>query len=299
MSEPQIIRLAIASDLHAFAASQNGTSLHPSHLEIGLKQTPPGQHPIQSLLKLIKEEPLRADALICPGDLGDRASSQGIAYAWSALGRIAGELGCADRCFATAGNHDMDSRFRGTNHAPDHVLKGLAPQFPCESIPNANMYWARSFFIEDCGAFRLVNLNSSAYHGYKDDQAANDESKYGRIDEQALKLLESELAKSVPKDVNVLVCHHSPHAYPEFGLGEADTMRQGQLLLAMLAEANCGGWLVIHGHKHCPRIAYASGASSAPIVFSAGSLCAVLSGQLAPNVKNQFHIIEIRLWTRI
>jgi hypothetical protein len=56
-----------------------------------------------------------------------------------------------------------------------------------------------------------------------------------------------------------------------------------------------GRWLVIHGHKHHPKLAYASGGASSPIVFSAGSLCASLYDKLQTVARNQFHIISIAL----
>ena len=90
------------------------------------------------------------------------------------------------------------------------------------------------------------------------------------------------------------MCHHHPqqHADLQFGDQDAyDVMKNGQLLLDLLGSGEYGQWLVIHGHKHHPRICYASGGTTAPIIFSAGSLCAELYLELQTRARNQFYVI--------
>jgi hypothetical protein len=78
------IRIAVASDLHAYA--NDGSS--PSHLDIRAAENLPNQHPLAGLLKLIRDEGLTADAILSPGDLGHQASIEGIKYAWDALHQL-------------------------------------------------------------------------------------------------------------------------------------------------------------------------------------------------------------------
>ena len=47
---------------------------------------------IGGLLKLIRDEKLKADVLLCPGDIGDKADPAGIEYGWKALHRVAEAL---------------------------------------------------------------------------------------------------------------------------------------------------------------------------------------------------------------
>ncbi len=287
MSSVNIIRIAIASDLHAFANLDPG----PSHLDIDLPESVTLQHPIGALIERIgtASDRLYADILLSPGDLGHTANPKGIAYSWHALGRIAEALGC-EVYTATAGNHDVDSRYQSTDHNPDHILKGLLPSFPLQNETLDDKYWSRTYSIYDGPSYRLVVLNSSAYH-----HGTEIERNHGRIDVNALSRLKQELASLSSKQVNVLLCHHHPHSHSEYDLGEGDVMKQGQLLLDALGSGQYGRWLVVHGHKHHPKIAYAAGGSNSPVVFGAGSLCSILAGKLQTVARNQFYIIDIDL----
>jgi hypothetical protein len=279
-----IIRLAIASDLHAHAVDGEG----PSHLDIRTADNLPNQHPISGLYKLIEEQSLTAHLLLCPGDLGHQSSPEAIKYAWDRLHQLGAKL-AAKLVTGTAGNHDIDSRYKGDDHCPEHILKGLLPRFPLEDEALWDRYWARAYAIVDLEQCRLLLLNSSAYHG-----KAAVEKNHGRIDKQTLVDIEQELKKRGKRDINILLCHHHPQMHSELGLGEGDVMKQGQLLLDLLGNNQYGPWLVIHGHKHHPKITYAAGGSASPIIFAAGSLSSKLFLPLQTVGRNQFYLVEIR-----
>ena len=181
-----------------------------------------------------------------------------------------------------------DPRLQESDHDPTHILKGLDPSFPLQDLNLDNQYWARTYAIRDIDPVRLVVLNSSHYHGYTEI-----EKNHGRIDENALLRLKKDLSELAPLPINILLCHHHPHQHSELGLGQEDVMKMGQQLLDILGSGRVGRWLVIHGHKHHPKIAYAAEGSSSPTVFAAGSLCAILSGALQTEARNQFYLIEI------
>ena len=281
--ERRPIRIAVASDIHAYS----DRSESPSHLDIAAPEGITLQHPIAALLHLIREQSLVADFLLSPGDLGDKADAKGVAYAWHALERLSRALNC--RLFtATAGNHDLDSRLKTSDHDPEHILKGLTPSFPLQDETLDDRFWSRAYVIKDEPPLRLVLLNSSAYHGIGDI-----EQNHGRVSDTTLSRLRSDLSTLPQQLINVLLCHHHPHQHSELSLGEGDVMKQGQRLLDMLGEGTLGRWLVIHGHKHHPKIAYAAGGSTSPVVFAAGSLCAILTGPLQTAARNQFYILEL------
>lgn len=282
MTSANILRIAVASDLHAHP----GANPSPSHLDTTQPEAITNQHPIAALLDLIQKNSLTANVLLSPGDLGDKANPLGTSYAWSALARIAKTLNC-DTYIATAGNHDLDSRFNDTDFDPAHILRGLSPEFPLQDEQLNDIYWSRDYSIKDLPSLRIVVLNSSAYHGY-----TGIEMNHGRISERALKQLESDLCKRGPKPVNILLCHHHPHQHSELELGEGDVMKKGQLLLDLLGSGRHGRWLVIHGHKHHPKISYAAGGNLSPVVFAAGSFSAILKGPLQTVARNQFYLIE-------
>ena len=281
--QPNILRIAVASDLHAHSLDKNS----PSHLDIRIPTTITNQHPIAALCDLISRQGLTSDAMLSPGDLGHQASILGVQYAWTALHDIGRALG-ATLTTATAGNHDIDSRYQGDDHSPEHVLKGLKPPFPLGTDTLNDRYWARAYVIVDHEKFRLLMLNSAAFHGH-----TKIEQNHGRIDRQTLEDIRRDLTTRGVRPVNVFLCHHHPQPHSELGLGEADVMKQGQLLLDLLGSGEFGRWLIIHGHKHHPKITYAAGGAGSPVVFSAGSLCSKLFLPLQTVARNQFYIIEI------
>jgi hypothetical protein len=273
----------VASDLHAHP----GLSPSPSHLDITQAESLTLQHPISALRELIRSNQLKADLLVSPGDLGDKADPSGIAYAWSVLGKLSVDLECK-LYTATAGNHDLDSRQHDEEIDPRSVLQGLNPPFPLQEEVLCDRFWARGYAIKDMPPLRLVLLNSSAYHGYTEI-----EKNHGRVSDLTLTKMAADLDSLEQIPINVLLCHHHPHQHSELKLGEDDVMKNGQQLLDLLGSGKYGRWLVIHGHKHHPKIAYAAGGSSSPVVFAAGSLSAILTGTLQTAARNQFYLIEL------
>jgi 3',5'-cyclic AMP phosphodiesterase CpdA len=136
MTEGSTVRFAIISDPHAVGDT---THRHDTYA-YSRTATDPEANPFAAVRHLIErsredgEEPLAADALLCPGDLTNRMDMCGLRYAWEELGEIARLLG-TDRVVATAGNHDV-VRFEHLPKGADDeawvaALCGLMPQFPC------------------------------------------------------------------------------------------------------------------------------------------------------------------------
>lgn len=275
------ITIAVASDLHAHSeGGDNG----PSHLCTSTPED--SRHPISSLIELIRIHDLSADVLLCPGDLADKANPAALTYAWQAIHKIKKALHAPD-LIATAGNHDVDSRYQYNNYDAKGFLQTLSPRFPVDTESHCDKFWSRHFAVIVRKSYRLVVLNSSAFHG-----TAELEYEHGRISLHTIAALELALDATDSRELNVLLCHHHPHQHAEIGLGEKDLMRGGQQLLDLLASGKHGDWIVIHGHKHHPKISYAGGATGGtPIVFAAGSLCANLFLALQTEARNQFHLL--------
>jgi hypothetical protein len=72
-------------------------------------------------------------------------------------------------------------------------------------------------------------------------------------------------------------------------------MANGQLLLDLLARDAHGDWIIIHGHKHCPKISYAAGGVASPVVLSCGSIGAKLYPELNGSARNQWYLLEFPL----
>lgn len=283
----RIIRIAVASDLHA--VSGDSAVLGRSHLNASESEQFPSRHPVAGLLKLITDENLKADALICPGDIGDQANPDGIRYAWNALHRIGKALG-ASVILGTTGNHDVDSRRKYNEYDPVEVLKGLNPSYPLSDELLNGQYWMHNFAVCELNQCRIIALNSSAFHG-----GSEAEQQRGRISIATIEKLRTYLRDHTPKTLNIVVCHHHPQQHAELKLGDYDWMREGQEFLDLLGDGAFGNWVVIHGHKHHPKLSYAAGGVSSPVVFSAGSFAAVLYAELGTAARNQFYQLTLDL----
>jgi len=280
MPTSNIIKVAIISDLHAVQCNKDEHK--NTFLTTAIPEVDCQKHPISGLCKLIKNENLTADLVICCGDLGDQADPGGIRYGWKQVKRVQRELK-ASVLTTTSGNHDVDSRSK-YNSDPWYTLKNLQPPFPSPKQALKNSFWSNYWFSNNHNGVRIVNLNSSAFHSNKF------QSKHGFVTEELIAQLRERLESEAPGLINILVCHHHPQRHMELRLGAHDDMVNGQLLLDLLGNSKYGDWLVVHGHKHHPKITYASGGANSPVVFSAGSVSAKIFPDLG--VRNQFHIIE-------
>ncbi|WP_186827999.1 metallophosphoesterase family protein [Knoellia locipacati] len=280
------MKIAVISDIHAYTAAQlEPGELRPSFVEVSNPSDLPGQNPFSALKALIDQESLTADFLVCAGDMGDKAHPDAIRYSWERVRALAKQLGDAT-IVVTSGNHDLDSRYMYNDYDAKATLQGLE-EYPFDSGAKNNEYWARNAVVIETEAVRWAVLNSAAYHGYAE------EWKHGRISKRTLAYLE-ELLKSTSQDkLNVLVCHHHVYKIGSVDLGDYSAMEAGSALLQLLESAKYGNWLVIHGHRHWPSVTYAPGSNSSPVVFSAGSLSAVLYDELADKARNQFYILEL------
>lgn len=283
---PPVLRIAVLSDLHAFDSHKHQGS-HPSFLDVSTSpRVGDARNPVESALELIKQENLGADLVLCGGDMGDKAHPLGIRHAWAHLETLRDRLG-ARAVIATSGNHDVDSRYKYNNFDAKGVLQALTPPYPLPDHDLNDRYWSRNFALYRTDQARILVINSSAYHG-----TAKEEYAHGRVAETTLTSLANELKNTRPARINIALCHHHPHQHPDIDFDDYSEMKGGLRLLELLGSGQHGSWLIIHGHKHLPRIAYAAGGSSAPIVFAAGSFSAILYRELQTLARNQFYILS-------
>lgn len=285
------LEVAVLSDLHAYEAANPDSP--PSHFCITNPPLDPIKNPIAALVKLIEGEKIRADVLMCAGDIGDKAHPVAIQYAWEQIHKIGKTLE-TKLLVASTGNHDVDSRYSYNNFDAKGMLQNLEPPYPFDSEELNDRYWSRHFVIIRNNCFRLLVINSSAFHGEGQyGETKKYEFEHGRISEHTLAAIRKALEGSETPPINIALCHHHPHQHSELRLGEEDLMRGGQELLRLLGTGDYGTWLIVHGHKHHPKIENAAGGASSPIVFAAGSLCANLHLELQTAARNQFYILSL------
>ncbi|MCQ8104373.1 metallophosphoesterase [Methylomonas sp. SURF-2] len=284
-----VLKIAVASDLHAYQHI-DGKPLE-SYLNVLGTTDSASNDPLQHLSNLITHEQLKADLFLSPGDLGNKASVEGIRYAWKSLHEIGDKLQ-AHLVTAASGNHDLDSRFQNYKYDPTEILQRLIPPYPLPNQVNNDQYWARKFALIQTEHYRLIVLNSAAYHGGQED-----EINHGRISNLTIERIAEELSKSDIAPVNIILCHHHPQQFPEIFEDDDtyDIMKNGQQLLNLIGNGEHGNWIVIHGHKHHARVAYSQGYNSAPLVIAAGSFSAVIHPKLQTQARNQFYLLELPL----
>jgi len=299
MSE-RIFRVAVLSDLHFGSAKQEKDHT----FVIAGEPAVPRQHPFEDLRRLIEAEGISANVVVCPGDITLQAGRIGLQHAWEALNQLTADLQ-AEHLLVATGNHDISSRLKDDAPTPGKErldespeiwerLKQLDPKYPYPQGTRVQRleYWAEHFFTADIGGVRFVVLNSCNSHS-----RGPGEFERGRVTDYTIERLNEAIRTRPYPTLNVLVCHHHPARQPDLSQLDADysEMAQGRALLRALEESE-QPWLVIHGHKHNPRIEYAQGESGdAPVIFSAGSFSAVLSPRYFPDGRNQFYVIELDL----
>jgi predicted phosphodiesterase len=270
------------SDLHCHAST-----VAPAEtllLTDGLR-VPVNQHPIGALLKLIEDSngEIQADVLLVAGDWVNKISKQGMCSVWPMVKEVATKLG-ASLVSGTIGNHDVDSRRLHEEFSnPFHIAKTAHGDFPILSLEEREQFWNVGYCVLGHKDLRILIVNS-----VHDDEHNVD---HGGIATEVINRIKEDLEGSDHKQFQVAIMHHHPHLHEDHYLGTYDVMENGSLLLQLLEDNKFD--LVIHGHKHYPKISYAAGSRESVSVMAAGSFSASLSGHVATITRNLFHIIEM------
>ena len=167
-------RLLVISDIHFFDPHyfqyvlNGGRKVEPpSRLSTDIALGDRRMNPFQALLLLAREKTIRADSLVCCGDLTTGADPAAMNLGWLQLQRLAAALEVPEP-LVTTGNHDLDSRFKISGTSPQRMLSYLDPPFPT-SDPAANAsYWANGYCIVNRPpSYRFILLNTCSLHGYQ------------------------------------------------------------------------------------------------------------------------------------
>jgi predicted phosphodiesterase len=283
------VSIMVISDLHATSRSPGDgagswittTTTRDTH-----------NHPIVGLTSLVEQQGIKVDLLLCAGDITDKADSAALTQTWADINALAATAGAT--LIATAGNHDLDSQ-HGTEIDPRGVLFDLHPKFPHDDEQSRADYWSRNYCIvdgpvEDDGVrWRVVSLNTSAFHGMTSEQGK--ELDFGRISHRTVQRLAADLEKRPHTTLQVLLLHHHVVQLPDVDMAESSQIREIEHLLSLMERT--GPWLVVHGHKHRPYFMYASGGAGSAAVFSSASMSAYAWGQASSIATNQVHLLTL------
>lgn len=296
------MRIAVLSDLHAFCsdarkASDGKSVLPPSLIDFSASTRKPNIDPLAGFIKLFESGEIDPpDLLIVGGDLGDKADTHAIQAVWGELSSLVDKL-TVTNLVATCGNHDLDTRYKQNKFDPRGFLRTLKPGFPfpntVEQRINLLEYWANNFSILEGKQYRILNINSCAFHGFGSE--AEPELERGRVSEITLDSIEEQLkiaVKVAPHKQNICLFHHHIRPVSTDTFDDTSTMKGSERLAEMLSKASLGEWLIIHGHRHRSNL-FCAGGNSAPIVLSCASFAATRTGDEHNPSPNQFYIVEL------
>lgn len=275
--------MAVLSDVHARQIEDK----HGVRTWARTDRVAAAENPLQGLANYVREAGIRADVLLCPGDLCDQADWSALDYAWERLNEVAAALGGAE-IVATVGNHDVDSHgVHGGADVVEHPRTKLAG-YPTASNARCQEYWQSRVTVVRGAEWQVVVLNSTGMRRLEDG-----EQDTGAIDTAALAAI-TKVTKDTSFSINVLLCHHHPVKWPRLNPADDSEMERGSELAQILDDAE-QAWIVVHGHRHQPHLEYLSGGGDATVRLACGSVGARLSGELSSHVRNQIHIIEFRV----
>jgi metallophosphoesterase superfamily enzyme len=286
------------------------TEEYGSHLKIkkggDLASNVPTTNPWAGLNQLVESQRLKADAVLCPGDIASQSNAATLSAGWKHLVDLGRRMDCEHVICAT-GNHDVKSRSQAdalkkevirnlkAGYGPFEQLKCLDPPYPSVTLGAADHKYAREQRVRYFGAglllvtaarYQILIVNSCSEHGHDEF-----EHERGSFPPSAEKELQEVLKTCDPKKISVAIMHHPPESHTQDGAGAHDFVDNGQALLKLLADQ--GDWLVVHGHKHEARLGQASGSGLQPIVFGAASL-AVHIEAVEGTMRNQFYLLTVR-----
>lgn len=273
------VRAIVVSDIHAVAS---GTGSQVSQAE-----GDPSLNALLAAQAAIADSGMTADLLLCPGDLVDRGAVAPMPWVWARLQEIAAATGAA--LVATVGNHDVERKTSGQR--PQEALRALRPLFPgLDNRDRSNQYWSENFTVARSpdNRWRVVALDTCGLTGYDPD--AEDR---GLLPRATLDRLREVLAADEPAEVNVLMCHHQPLEWTQTGDTKTSHIERGDLLIDLL-DHQPESWMLLHGHKHEPRLDYFAHGTNGSVRFAAGSLGVAMSTGPMPSLRNQFHVVDFQ-----
>lgn len=280
MSENRLT-VTIVSDLHCHPSN---SEFDDTYLKSDLLRSPSLDHPVESLLELIKKENLTTDLTLCPGDLTNKSNKQGFISGWEFILEIHRGLN-GKELIATLGNHDLDSFGKNSEYSYE-IAKGIKKGFPYQDSNDCDRFWSKGCDFIEKENYRVLVINSSHFH-YDKSSASS-----GKISDDALEFIQKYLNGNKDNKLFITLAHHHPIDHSRLKLGEEDKIVNSHNLLEILGKARVD--LFIHGHKHDPLLRYHNCLETnyqIPIL-SSGSFSSTsnisFSGQ-----RNTFHKIDL------
>jgi len=255
----------------------------------------------QDFVDFIASENIRANYLVLPGDITNRATPQEVALASEFILQAADALQVPhDRIVFTPGNHDVDwtvvdpTDMTGIRWDQRYVPIG-SPRFHFRNLINngdGDILSTPYFTAWTFDNLLVLSYNSASH----DTPTAENGAHHGLADPLHLAQIRNYLTTNPHPEgqVRLFLVHHHMLDFSEPILDKPDfsLMTNAENLLNLLHEF--GFDLVIHGHKHQPRFeTHCTQTFPHLPILCAGSFSVEIDTQWAGTIDNQFHIVNV------
>lgn len=277
------LKIAIISDLHCHPKRSGSEGKDETYLLTDKLRVPGDDHPVESLLEVIKKNKLRADLTLCPGDFTDKANIQGFISGWDFSNELHKELKSKE-IIATLGNHDVDVYNTHSDYSLN-TAQAIKKGFPIINEEESNTFWGKGCVFVERKNFRVLVINSSHFHHNKASAVS------GKVGDNLLEYVRKYLNDVKDNKIQIALSHHHPIDHSRMKLGEEDKIVNADALLDILGQYKFD--LFVHGHKHDPLLRYHPTNHNHKIpILSSGSFSSA-SNLMFTSVRNNFHLLEI------
>ncbi len=248
------------------------------------------------LIDALRTQTSGINAILVPGDLTSQGDPAEFCSCVQTVTEIANHLHVPpDRVYYTFGNHDVNwpiCDLKSAGKSGDYYQK-VAAHVGSLFVPNGNPHIqgpVPGSAVYKGDSYTIIVLNSG-YFSIKD-QAYY----HGKLGQDQLNWLRSTCDCVLSEETwNLLLLHHHPQNYPfPTVIADISTLEEGAELMEIAGSARFLD-MIIHGHRHHPRIVtnYTAGWHS-PITFlSAGSVAVNPQHRRNGEIDNLFHIVTL------
>lgn len=274
------MKVCVVSDLHCRHVDF-GEESRETLLISNMPRVPVKHHPVSAMIDIAEKNGITADALVCLGDIGDRADYQGIISGWGFIDEIKRQLN-AKICLGIPGNHDINSHKDGREDAFEFI-KNFTADFPTNDNIINNKFWEEGYCYI-CHEESLFLLLNSVHNHYDEESSA----KGSMIKPDVLDKIEREYDEKKYCEYNYKICltHHHPIKHSNIkNYKDSDSIENGDELVEILIKK--GFAMIMHGHKHQPRIVNRGGMA----IFATGSFSSISNLQ-STGLNTMFHLVD-------
>ena len=297
-----MVRVAVFSDIHCGYFSRTESFSVPGAKREEISSADSNLE--KDLIRLLVQE--KPDFLLIAGDLTSVGSPQEFYACEQEIKKIAGEIGLpTNRIICCMGNHDIDfnviNLWKSKDKLSEEILNYRKEKYQhlASSISSFCLEHIKECQLEKKGPapfsgvyeaedFVAIVLNTSWLCG------PNQEYSHGKLSLEQLDWFEKTLDKYISDDrKRIVLMHHHPFNYPYPTIGaDISQIEEGAEFVEVASKYRVD--LVIHGHRHHPKVKTEMCDVGYPVTFfCAGSLAVNANHRANGEIPNTIHFIDI------